>query len=502
MFGRVEGPFVLALNSLPFLALLGAAVLVFYLSPGRYRWLAVTLASVLFYLTWASPIALLGVFALVLLAYFCAVGMGRYPRYRLILSTVGVVGSLGTLALLKYFGFFLTESMSLLHALGLTSSGEAPTFDLVLPIGYSFITFSVTSYIVDVYRGKQQPARLTDLTVFVIFFPKLLAGPIERATHFLPQWRERVRFDSAKAVMGMQLILWGLFKKVVIADRLAPFVNAAYETPAFSTPFDLLIGTYFYAFQIYCDFSGYTDIAIGAIMLFGVVLAPNFHHPYLSRSVPEFWNSRWHISLGKWFRDYLYIPLGGSRVSRLRTYLNVMVVFVVSGIWHAGMIGTSLGWSFAIWGVINGFYVVLWSAFSTAWQWVTKRLPQLRALDTFPGVYTIQAVLTFHLITFSWIFFRASSLSDAWTVVTKIYTNLGSLPMLARFYDFSSFDFRLSLLLILLLLLIELLTDRMSLVERIMSAPRGVRWGFAYVAVVALVILGKWGTPTFIYMQF
>lgn len=487
-------------SSIPFLIFLGAVAVVYFRVPPGLRWLAVVLTSFVFYLGWASPAAAVGVLVLILLAHLSAHGMTRYPRYKRLLCAVGVVGSIGTLAVLKYFDFFTAEAARLLTSLGV--SADPPQLGLLLPIGYSFLVFSVTSYVVDVYRGKLAPAALGDLAAYLTFFPKLLAGPIERATNFLPQWRERFRFDSEKAVMGIYLILWGLFKKVVIADRLALFVNRAYETPAFSTPMDLIVGTYFYAFQIYCDFSGYTDIAIGAILLFGVKLAPNFHHPYLARSVPEFWNSRWHISLGTWFRDYLYIPLGGSRAGRIRQYLNVMVVFVVSGLWHAGMVESSPGWNFAIWGAINGVYVVLWTALSLSWGRLTTRFKRLRRLDTFPGIYLLQALLTFHLILFSWIFFRAASVQDAWTVITRVGENLGNLPMLARFYNFASFEFRLSVALIVFLLLVEVLTDKRTLVDRLVRAPLFVRWAAGYALVIALVVLGQWGIKTFIYMQF
>lgn len=487
----------LAPSSVPYLIFVGLALVAYFGVPTRLRWLAVVVASAAFYLSWASPAAAAGVLALILLAHFTGRGMVARPRYKRLLCTVGVVGSIGTLAVLKYFDFFSAEVWRLFGA-----SAAPPHLGLLLPVGYSFIVFSVTSYIVDVYRGKLQPAALTDLSAYVTFFPKLLAGPIERATNFLPQWKERLQFDSEKAVMGLNLILWGLFKKVVIADRLATFVNNAYETPAFSTPIELIVGTYFYAFQIYCDFSGYTDVAIGVILLFGIKLAPNFHHPYLARSVPEFWNSRWHISLGTWFRDYLYIPLGGSRAGRFRTYLNLMIVFVVSGIWHAGMVETSFGWSFAVWGAINGVYVIVWTMLSKLWGAWAERRPGIRKLDTFPGVRVLQSLLTFHLVAFSWIFFRAASLSDASDVIKRVYENLANLPMLARFYDYSALEFRLSVVLIVFLLVVEIVTDKRMLVERLVKAPAPVRWAVGFGFVLALVILGKWGTQTFIYMQF
>lgn len=487
-------------STVPYVVFVGAVLIAYFGVAPRWRWVAVVVASVLFYLGWAAPGAVAGMLALVLLAHLSARAMRSRPRLKLLWCTVGVVGSIGTLAVLKYFDFFAAEAARLLSALGVQA--HAPQLGLLLPVGYSFLVFSVTSYVVDVYRGKLEPAGLGELAAYLTFFPKLLAGPIERATHFLPQWRERLGFDSEKVVMGTNLILWGLFKKVVIADRLAPFVDRAYETPAFSTPIDLIVGTYFYAFQIYCDFSGYTDIAIGAILLFGIALDVNFHHPYLSRSVPEFWNSRWHISLGRWFRDYVYIPLGGNRRGRFRTYLNVMIVFVLSGIWHAGMVEASVGWNFALWGAINGAYVVLWNACSAVWGSLKARYPRLRRIDDLPGVYPLQALLTFHLILLSWVFFRAANIADAWTVITQVANNVGNLPMLARFYPFTSFEFVLSVGLIVFLLVVEASTDRRPLVDRLLRAPTAARWATGFVLAGALLVLGKWGTQTFIYMQF
>lgn len=498
-----EAGYALALNSLPFLLFLAAAVTVFFVAPIRARWLVVVVASYAFYASWEAVPAVGGLALMTVAAHLSVRGMQWWPSYRRLSCAVGLLISLGTLALLKYFNFFVAETFGLLEYVGIVGAdASVPEVGWFLPVGFSFVTFSIASYVIDVYRREMEPARFTDFAAYVSYFPKILAGPIERAKHFLPQWLERRRFDPAKATEGFQLILWGLFKKVVIADRLGVFVDQAYGAPAFATPVELIVATYFYAFQIYCDFSGYTDIAIGAFKLFNFDLADNFKRPYLSRSIGEFWSKRWHITLATWFRDYLYIPLGGSRVARWRHLLNVMVVFMVSGIWHAGFVGTAVSWSFVLWGAINGLYQVVSTLLAPAFRALGRVMPALQKVPSIPGVAFLQAFGIFHLVTFTWIFFRAASISDAWTVVTRIADNVGNLPMLIEFYDYQNFDFLLSLLLIVSLLVIEVWHDRKPMTDRLRSWPTFLRWGYYYALILALVILGEWGTATFIYMQF
>src|SRR3990172_9381100 len=256
--------------------------------------------------------------------------------------------------------------------------------------------------------------------VYVAFFPKIFAGPIERARTFLPQLGRVVRLEPDRLVSGLQLILWGLVKKVVIADNLAPFVDKGFGNPAYAPPVDLILATYFFAFQIYCDFSGYTDIAIGVSRVLGFELVENFRRPYLARSPADFWGRRWHLSLAGWFRDYMYIPLGGSRVGRLRHYFNIMAVFMVSGLWHAGL-GYGVGWTFLVWGALNGSYQ--WAGLATRplWRRVGEWLP--RTSRSVP-LLVLRVLLTFHLIAITWVFFRAKTLGDAWLILKKIGLNL------------------------------------------------------------------------------
>ena len=488
-------------NSLTFMTFLGVIVVLYYLIPHRLRWILLLLGSYYFYMSW-KPTAAIYLVAATLVAYFCGLGISRTKSgssARKTFLLVGVLVNLGMLCIFKYFDFLSIELESLLKNYNLIPEVFAfPQLNFLMPVGLSFFTFSVVSYLFDVYRGKMDSEEhIGRFGVYVAFFPKIFAGPIERAQTFLPQLKKHVRFDPKNITPGLQLILWGLFKKVVIADRLAPFVTQAFSRPAYSPPLELIIGVYFFAFQLYCDFSGYTDIARGIAKLLGFDLMENFKRSYLSKSTSEFWAKRWHISLATWFRDYLYIPMGGSRVSWPRHYINLMATFVVSGLWHAGM-GYGVSWSFMVWGALNGFY-----------QWVSVATAPLRqklgsifpkAGDN-PFLNVIRVLFTFHLITFAWIFFRANTTSDAFTIIKRIYNSLGMLPKLLKIYPFTS-ELLISFALIATLIFVEILDERKSIWERIRTKPAFVRWAVYFALIFSLLILGKWGLAEFIYMSF
>jgi D-alanyl-lipoteichoic acid acyltransferase DltB (MBOAT superfamily) len=306
-----------------------------------------------------------------------------------------------------------------------------------------------------------------------------------------------LRTDPAKVVLACQLVGWGLVKKVVIADNLAPVVDRTFAIAAYASPIDLLIAVYFFSFQIYCDFSGYADIAIGVSLLFGLQLMENFRRPYLARSTAEFWAERWHISLGRWFRDYLYIPLGGGRAGPWRRALNVMVVFVVSGLWHAGL-GYGVGWTFLVWGALNGAYQ--WAGIATqgVWRRVGQRLPRLARSAP---LTVLRVLLTFHLIAFAWIFFRAKSIAEAWGIVAKIGANLADVPSLVAHFPFTP-EHALGAALIALLVVVEIVDERRPIVQRLAAAPAALRWAVGYAGIFALLLLGRWQAREFIYMQF
>ncbi len=480
-------------TSLEFFVFLPVALLGFALLPARWRWAWLLLASWVFYgAGHPSSLAFLG--AVTVVAYALGWGIERAAaRDRVALLSAGVVGLAGSLVAFKFYNFAASEFEQLI-GVGLT----LPRLGVTAPAGFSFYVFSALSYLIDVYvrriPGKQRAA---DVALYLGFFPKILAGPIERAPTFLRQLGSGISIEPATIVFALQLIGWGLFKKLVIADNLAPLVDRNFAIAAFAAPLELLISVYFFAFQIYCDFSGYTDIAIGIALLFGIRLMENFRRPYLSVSTAEFWSERWHISLGRWFRDYLYIPLGGSRAGPLRQYANVMMVFLVSGAWHAGL-GYGVGWTFMIWGALNGFYQ--WVGLATRPLW--RRLGQIWPRVAGSGALTVfRIVLTFHLIAITWVFFRAKSIGDAWLILKRIGARSADIPSLIVNYPFTA-EHAFGAAMIALLLLVEIFDERKSLFVRLAGAPVVVRWSAYYIAIFGLLILGRWQVKEFIYMQF
>ncbi|WP_282781808.1 MBOAT family O-acyltransferase [Phaeodactylibacter xiamenensis] len=397
-----------------------------------------------------------------------------------------VTASLLPLAYFKYANFFL-DSVNNLFVL---SSGESyfNSLNIILPVGISFFTFQALSYSIDVYRGHTQPEkRIVNFLAFVSFFPQLIAGPIERSDHLLQQFKEKHRLQLDAIIQGGKIFFWGLFKKIVIADRLSLLVDRVYATPdLFDWP-TLLVATLFFAVQIYCDFSGYSDMAIGIARMLGFRLMQNFNLPYLSRSIGEFW-SRWHISLSTWFRDYMYIPLGGNRVPESRWMFNIMLVFLVSGLWHGA------NWTFIVWGGLHGFYYLLES-------WGDKALKIFKAegIKSWKVYDFAKWLIVFLMVLLAWVYFRAASLSDANLIVYKILTLEGN-----RFYfGASTLTFVLSLGLILLLFCVQILQyyKIAALYFRPSSFPIYIRWS-AYIAMLIGICLFGMGSNAFIYFQF
>ncbi|MGN6530157.1 MAG: MBOAT family O-acyltransferase, partial [Ginsengibacter sp.] len=325
-----------------------------------------------------------------------------------------LVANIGVLALFKYYNFININISLILHKFEL--SNPIPYLSILLPIGLSFHTFQAMSYTIEVYRSHQKAERHFGIySLYVMFYPQLVAGPIERPQNLLHQFREKHDFVYNRIVKGFQLILWGFFKKLVIADRLAIYVNAVYNNPEHHNGMTLLLATVFFAFQIYCDFSAYSDIAIGAAKVMGFKLMTNFNRPYFARNISEFWK-RWHISLSTWFRDYLYISLGGNRVTIPRWYLNLLIVFVISGLWHGA------NWTYIIWGALNGFYLV----FAIITYEYRKKITGFFGIDKLPKLnYFLQIFTTFILSCFAWIFFRADKVTDAFSIIKKISTFKG-----------------------------------------------------------------------------
>ena len=480
-------------TSLTFFLFLAATLVLFALAPQRLRWLLLLAASLVFYASFGA--ANLGfLFAVVAVAWAAGrlIASGP-PATRRAALAAGLLLILGALAALKFYDFVAGEIEA-----ALAGQPFLPRIGIAAPVGFSFYAFMAAAYLIDVHRGacagEKDAGRLA---LYVAWFPKILAGPIERAGPFLAQVPARLRLDPVLAVAGLQLIVWGLFKKVVVADNLAPVVDGAFRIAPYAAPMELLIAVYFFAFQIYCDFSGYSDIAVGLSLLFGIRLMENFRRPYLAVTTAEFWSSRWHVSLGHWFRDYLYIPLGGGKAGLPRRYLNVMAVFVVSGLWHAGL-GYGVGWTFLVWGALNGAYQ--WAGLATRglWRRLGAMLPRVAASA---WLHALRILLTFHLILVSWIFFRADTVEQALVVIRRIWAALPGLPALVPLYPFTA-DHALGAALIALLIAVEALDERRPIRDRLAAAPVVLRWSAWYAGIFALVLLGRWQAGGFIYMQF
>ena len=406
------------------------------------------------------------------------------PR-RKMLIVISMCVSLGLLGFFKYFNFFVDSLEALLQAMGFQAGGWR--LHILLPIGISFYTFQTINYTIDVYRRHMKPTRnLVEFAAFVSFFPHLVAGPIMRANNLLPQFEKERTFNPAEAADGIRQMVWGLFKKVVIADALAPFVNQWYGHVGAASGWQLLIGTYFFAFQIYCDFSGYSDIAVGCAKLLGFSLIQNFRYPYFSQDLREFW-ARWHVSLTTWFRDYLYIPLGGSRGSHLRTQFNVMMVFFLSGLWHGA------NWTFVFWGVLNGVIYLL----------TPERRKQGASRYDIPGGDTLlpsprvflKMVFTFHLVLLTWVFFRAVSFEQAFTVLLKVCE--APLPPLAEIGPLLRPVFFIGIL-----LFAEWFGRRQPHSLALVAAPQWVRAVLVLATAAVIVLWGSFVHVPFIYFQF
>ncbi|WP_187261112.1 MBOAT family O-acyltransferase [Pontibacter beigongshangensis] len=490
-------------NSFEFLVFFPSVVLLYYLLPHRLRWALLLAASYAFYMCWRVDYALLLAFS-TLIDYTCGRMMGRHPdqqRHRrkpwLWLS---LVSNLGILFAFKYLDFFSSAASDLARLLGLDYA--APAFGLLLPMGISFYTFQTMSYSIDVYYGRIRPERHPGIfALFVTFFPQLVAGPIERAENLLTQLRQKHEFNYQRLTDGLKLMAWGLFKKVVIADRLALMVNQVYADPADYQGIPLLMATGFFAFQIYCDFSGYSDMAIGAAQVMGFRLMENFRRPYLAKSIREFWG-RWHISLSTWFRDYLYIPLGGNRVVRWRWYYNLFLTFVVSGLWHGA------NWTFLAWGALHGLYLVLEAATASG-NGPKPDYPNKKGPPALKRL--LQVGSTFALVCLAWIFFRAENIAEAWYILQKILLNvpeelLNLVQQPSRISQVILYDnytkFLFMLLMLGVLLSVEVLQSRMRIRAYLNRQPRALRWSLAYLLIFTILFFGAFNNNEFIYFQF
>jgi alginate O-acetyltransferase complex protein AlgI len=420
---------------------------------------------------------------------------GKKKKFLLIGS---LIANIGVLAVFKYYNFFNNNLNILLHGVGYQN--PIPYLSIILPIGLSFHTFQAMSYTIEIYRGNQKAERHFGIySLYVMFYPQLVAGPIERPQNLLHQFYEEHYFDYQRVTDGLKLMAWGLFKKVIIADRLAIVVDNVYNNPQEHTGLTFIIATLFFSFQIFCDFSGYSDMAIGTAQVMGFELMKNFDRPYHSKSISEFWG-RWHISLSTWFKDYVYIPIGGNRVSMLRWYFNLFIVFLISGLWHGGK------WSFVIWGALHGFYIF----FAIITKKARIATAKLIGLNKFPRLNKfLQISTTFVLVTFAWIFFRADSVSNACYIIkhsiTGLYKNLFNLyhhlPVPLN-VGLSNKDLLIVVSAILLMEAIHIMQNKYKIRDWIRSKPTYLRWSIYYAVVLTIAFLGVYGNREFIYFQF
>lgn len=483
-------------NSIQYLIFLPLVMAIYLATPRKFQWVPLLIASYYFYMCWRAEYAVLIVLSTAI-NYYCAIVIdtSRSDRIRKLVFAASIATNLIILFTFKYWNFFTDNFNAALQIVNIPK--QFPSLSLLLPLGISFYTFQSLSYTIDVYR-RDCPAEkhFGYFALYHVYFPQLVAGPIERVSHLLPQLKSPTPLTYERLATGIERIIWGLFKKIFVADRLAYYVNTVYAAPDEYHGTALLIATYFFAFQIYADFSGYSDIAIGSARLIGVDLMENFRQPYFSQNVGEFWR-RWHISLSQFFRDYVYFPLGGSRNGTLKRSRNMLVVFILSGLWHGA------AWTYVIWGVLHGLLVIVNSGG--------------RSETPSPlGRRILCSLATFHLVLVTWVFFRAKSVADAFTVFRLIASDgVDTLRNLAdfqpRFFYWETVlrvgidkeEFLLCLTSILALLLADGLLNS-AYWQATLQLPR---WRLARMVafdglIILTVIFGAFGKSEFIYFQF
>lgn len=478
-------------NSMTFAVFLLAAFILYHIVPAKYRWIFLLAASYVFYMNLHAAYGLL-LFFTTLLTYALALGLEKAENRRAKRHCLlgGVWPLVGILLIFK-LGAPVIERLNALIDAGRLSM-QPLTIKILLPAGVSFYFFQSMGYLIDVYRGKCKAERhFGYYALFVSFFPQLLAGPIGRADSLLPQLKKERFFDYRNVTYGLKLMAWGYFKKLVIADVFATVVNKVYDNPYSYVGLVFIITTVMFAIEIYCDFSGYSDIAIGCARLFGIELMTNFKTPYFAFSIREFW-SRWHISLSTWFRDYVYIPLGGNRVNRFRHCLNLFLTFLVSGFWH----GSSL--TYIVWGGIHGVLQIL----ETFLYPKTRRgVPVVRKKHWW------QLPLTFALLCFTWIFFRANTMQDAFWIISRLFWDIGRpvnyLKTAVICLDMSYWSMFGMALSAVVLLIWDLLSLNQDVIELVSRQKCLVRWTLYVLLLVAIALFSYKGIATeFIYFQF
>ena len=480
-------------NSIDYLLFLPVVVALYFSIPAKLRWILLLIASYYFYMCWKAEYVILILFTTLLdyaVALKIAGSSSRKIKKRWLVLSIAV--NLGMLAGFKYLNFFSQSVNMVFDEFNILS--QFPVFDVLLPVGISFYIFQSMSYTIDVYRGTTQPERHPGkFALYVSFFPQLVAGPIERSNNLLPQVNHPKEFDQQRLVNGLKLMLWGFFKKVVIADRLGVFVSYVYENPADHKGLTIILATILFAFQLYCDFSAYTDIARGSARILGYDLMINFNRPLIARSFRDFWN-RWHISLTTWFRDYLLYSLPYIRKKKIifgLIYLNLIITYLLMGLWHGA------AWTFVIFGLFHGVLLVL----ETITEKYRDRFFEVTGINNLvPLKNALAMITTFSLLTFSLTFFRAKNLND-------------SLMLISNAFDFSNFKISLlyllknneltfGILMIIMLMLAEYLHAKYDLVRVVASKPLIFRWSVYAGFLFFVLLFGVLYKQKFIYFQF
>lgn len=456
-------------NSVQFLVFFPVVTILYFLLPHSYRWVLLLIASCIFYMAFI-PKYIVVLFVLILIDYTSAIYIERSSKKkRKIFFIISIVSTCSTLILFKYYNFFNESIFS-----------PFPNLRLMLPIGLSFHTFQSLSYVIEVYKKKQKAERhLGIYALYVMFYPQLIAGPIEQPQHMLHQFYVKHTFSYKNVTDGLKLMTWGMFMKVVIADRLAILVNTVYNNPTNYSGLPLMTATVFFAFQIYCDFAGYSNIAIGAAQVMGFTLMKNFNKPYFATSIGDFWR-RWHISLSSWLKDYVYIPLGGNRVSKWKWQWNILITFLLSGIWHGA------NWTFIVWGSLHGVYQIVASKIS---------------------IKRFSIPITFMLVCLAWVFFRSSTLNDAVYVLTHLLSlsdqmNIHTIAYVATGLGLNGWDFIIALCSILFLTYVDYIERNEDIRSILQRKPAYLRWTVYYFIILGIIILGQTNKTQFIYFQF
>lgn len=469
-------------NSMTYAIFLPLVFILYWCIPSKFRWILLLCASYYFYMSWNPKYVLLIAFTTVV-SYLCALALEKVSSQKLrkIIVVNALVLCLGVLFIFKYYNFTL-------GTISHFASFKPKYLNFVLPVGISFYTFQTLSYVIDVYRKEIKAEKHFGIyATFVSFFPQLVAGPIERSGNLLPQIKEKHVFDIDKTRYGIWLIVWGLFKKVIVADNLAVYVDQVYGNVYGYSGFSLVLATLFFTVQIYCDFSGYSDIARGSANLFGIDLMVNFKCPYFSESVKDFW-SRWHISLSTWFRDYLYIPLGGNRVGTMRNCFNILITFLVSGLWHGA------SWNFVIWGGLHGVAQVYENAFG-----IKK--------NTDNKVYAIlRKIVVFFFVAYAWVFFRVDNYRQG-IYVTKALLSGITHPVEYFVNGINTLGVRGSVawkvaLYLVPLFVFDYISLKTDLIEWIKTRKTVVRHLVLILMIVLLLLFGYAGESAFVYFQF